>query len=102
MSEVTIRVPKDIKFADLKLSRDADGMVSFDWEPILEICTASNVDPEIMRSGPEDNVAGLIIAWYQASRSAGEPANAVADDLISEAQLEDQHGGGISYPPGRA
>jgi hypothetical protein len=45
-------------------------------------------------------VAGLIIQWYAIARENGEPPDAIADDLIQEAMLEDKHGGGISHKPG--
>ena len=96
MSAVTIMIPDGLRFADLRLARDPSG------HPVELICAASGIDIEVFRSGPEDNVAGLLIAWYVAARSAGEPPDPVQDDLIAEVLLENTHGGGISHPPGRA
>lgn len=97
-----IRIPDGVRFADLALTRDPDGAVSFDWRPIEAICAASGLDIALFRDQHEDNVAGLLVAWYAAARAAGEPPDPVQEDLIEEARLEDQHGGGFSHPPGTA
>jgi hypothetical protein len=99
---VGITIPDDVDFTHLKLARDADGAVSFDWTPIERICNASGVDPAMFRNAPEDNVSSLIVTWYRMHLAAGGTRDPVQDDLIAEAELEDRHGGGLSYPPGRA
>lgn len=97
-----ISIPDTVSFSDLKLARDADGMVSFDWSPVEAICRASNVPVEILRDGPEDNFSGLIVAWYQHHLAAGGARDSVADDLIGEAIIEQQSGQNFSYQPGKA
>lgn len=97
-----ISIPDGIDFADLKLTRDADGHVSFDWTPITRICEASGVAPELFRDGPEDNVAGLIVTWYRHHIDAGGTPDATAEDLLSEVRIEDAAGQGFSLQPGRA
>lgn len=96
-----IQIPSDLDFSSLKLARDADGHVSFDWSPIERICEASDLAPEILKEGPEDNVCGLIVAWYAEHRSQGGQLDPVAEDLLAEAQAEDA-AGSASFPPGRA
>lgn len=102
MQSLTVIIPDELDFSELKLARDPDGMVSFDWAPIERICEASGIDVELFRDMPEDNVSGLITAWYREHRARGGDADPVQEDLIAEAQLEDARGGGISHPPGRA
>lgn len=97
-----ISIPEVLEFSALQLAREADGHVSFDWAPIEAICEASGIDAEIYKNSHEDNVAGLIVGWYQAHIANGGERDAVADDLINEAEIEDQHGGGFSLPLGRA
>lgn len=97
-----VAIPDDVEFADLKLARDADGAVSFDWTPIEHICAASGMPIELLRDGPEDNVGGLIMAWYRAHRDSGGPLDSVAEDLIAEAAAEDAAGQPYSHAPGRA
>lgn len=97
-----ITIPDTVSFSDLKLARDADGMVSFDWLPVELICKASNVPVEILKDGPEDNVSGLIIAWYETHLAGGGQRDPVADDIIGEAIIEQQHGQNYSHQPGRA
>lgn len=67
----------------------------------MRICEASGIDPAITLSD-EDNISGIIVAWYNAHRAAGGDADPVADDLIAECIAEDERGGGFSHPPGRA
>lgn len=97
-----ISIPDGLDFSALKLARDSDGHVSFDWEPINIICAASNINPDVFTSTHEDNIGGLIMTWYRAHIANGGQPDPVAEDLIAEAMLEDEHGGGFSYPPGRA
>lgn len=97
-----VAIPDDLAFSDLHLSRDSDGMVSFDWSVIDRICEASGLAVEMFRDAPEDNVSGLIVGWYQAHRQHGGEADPVAEDLISEVLAEERAGQQISHEPGRA
>ena len=95
-----IAIPDDVSFSSLRLGRDADGTVSFDWAPIERICDASGVAVEVFKDGPEDNVSGLIVSWYQAHRQNGGEPDPVAEDLIAEVLAEDAAGQQISHAPG--
>ena len=97
-----VAIPDDTEFAELRLARDADGAVSFDWAVIERICRANNLPVELLREGPEDNVAGLLIGWYCAHRERGGAADPVAEDLLAEVQAEDAANQAFSYEPGRA
>lgn len=97
-----LAIPDDIDFAALHLARDADGAVSFDWSVIERICRANNLPVELLREGPEDNVAGLLIGWYSSHRAAGGAPDPVADDLLAEVLAEDAAGQFTSHAPGRA
>lgn len=95
-------IPDGLVFSDLKLARDTDGYVSFDWSPVEAICKANGLDVDVFREGPEENVAALILAWYLAQRQRGGALDLVQEDIIEENMLEDGHDGGISYISGRA
>ena len=96
-------IPDGVVFSDLQLARNPDtGDVSFDWAPIEKICAANNIPIEQLRDGHEDNVAGMIVAWYSAHLSAGGAHDPVADDLIAEVRAEDAAGQAYSHQPGRA
>lgn len=97
-----ITIPAGLDFADLKLARDPDGHVSFDWAPIERICEASGIDVALFRESTEDNLAGLVTAWYREHLSRGGARDPVQDDLIAEVEAEDAAGQPYSYPPGRA
>ena len=97
-----VAIPEGLDFADLHLARDADGAVSFDWSVIERICQASGMPVELLREGPEDNVAGLLIGWYCAHLERGGAADPVAEDLLAEVQAEDAAGQAFSHAPGRA
>lgn len=97
-----IRIPSNLEFAELNLSRDSDGHVSFDWAVIEKICDASGVSSAVFKDGPEDNVAALIINWYGEHLKRGGDADPVAEDLFSEVLAEDKAGQLFSYQPGNA
>ena len=96
-----ITLPDGIDFADIKLTRKPTGAISFDWRPIEAICAANSLDIAIFRDQDEDNVAGLIAAWYHAHLAAGGARDSTADDLIAEVMAEDK-AGSPTYTPGRA
>ncbi|WP_395794399.1 hypothetical protein [Aquimonas sp.] len=97
-----IQIPTGMPFSALRLARDADGCVSFDSAVIVRICEASNIDPALFFRSDEGNVAQLIMRWYAAARSDGEPADPIAEDLIGEARIEDARGQHSSLSPGRS
>ena len=99
---VQITVPADLAFSDLRLAREPDGSVSFDWATIARICEASGLPVDVFRVAPEDDVSGLIVFWYQAHRQHGGAADPVAEDLIAEARAEEEAGQTVSHRPGRA
>lgn len=101
--KLTIVIPDDLDFADLKLARDPlTGDVSFDWGPIERICIESGIDVSVFRDQHEDNVSGLIVQWYREHLARGGARDPVQDDLIAETIAEDAHGDGLSHQPGRA
>lgn len=97
-----ITIPDDVSFSDLRLERGPNGAIRFDWAVIERVCAASAVPIELLRDGPEDNVAALIVNWYAAHRQAGGGPDPVAEDLLAEVRAEDAAGQHISYAPGRA
>ena len=97
-----ISIPDDVQFADLKLARDPDGHVSFDWSPIERICAESGIDVDMFRAAPEENTAQLITAWYAEHLRRGGERDPVQDDLIGEMIAEERIGQRVSLPPGRA
>lgn len=98
-----VSIPEGVDFADLRLERNPrTGAIKFDWAPLERICAASGIDIAVLRDGPEDNVAGLIVAWYAEHIARGGARDPVEDELIAEALAEDERGGGLSYPPGSA
>lgn len=97
-----ITIPDNIAFADLQLSRDSDGAVSFRWSVIERICKASGLSVDLVAADPEEHVAALIVAWYQAHRQQGGAPDPVAEDLIAEVEAEECAGQRVSLPPGRA
>lgn len=102
MPELRIQIPADLDFSALRLARDAYGMVSFSWLPIERICAESGIDVAIFRDAPEDNLAALVNAWYAEHIARGGKRDPVQEDFIAETLLEDERGGGFSYPPGAA
>lgn len=79
---VKLVIPAHLRFADLDLTRsETTGSVTFNWEPIEAICQASNQDIAMLMEGPEENVAGLLVIWYELALSRGEPTNQVQEQI---------------------
>lgn len=99
-----ITIPDGVSFEQLKLSRDPVTLsVEFDWAPIEAICAASGVDPAVFKDSHEDNVSGLIHAWYMGHLANGGAPDPVQEQLHAEVEAEDwagevfviSHGGGV-------
>lgn len=98
----TIAIPPGLSFADLKLARDADGMVSFDTSVIARIEAFSGLPEGHFLGRPEDELSDLITQWYMAHLAAGGAPDPVQEDLIGEVRAEDAAGQHASHAPGRA
>jgi hypothetical protein len=100
---VPISIPPDLSFADLKLARDPrTGDVSFDTAVISSIEAASGLPDGYFLGQPEDALAALLTQWYRSHLADGGAPDLVQEDLIAEARLEDERGGGLSHAPGLA
>jgi hypothetical protein len=103
MKELRVTIPDGVEFADLCLSRDVGGgLVRFKMAPIVAICEASALDLDEIVQGEEPLVGLLIAAWYAAHLERGGPPDPVQEDLMEEARLEKEYGGGFEYRPGHA
>ena len=103
MQELRVVIPGGVEFADLCLSRDVeDGLLRFKMAPIAAICEASDLDLDAILQGPRPLVGLLIATWYEAHLARGGAPDPVQEDLLEEARLEMEHGGGFAYPPGHA
>jgi len=93
MPQLKIRLPEDIDFASLRLSRDPlTRQISFESEPIEALCECSGIDADIFLHGPQSNVAGLLAAWYAAHLRNGGQRDPVADQIFIEAITEAHYG----------
>ena len=87
-TKVTICIPDDVSFADLKLARDKGG-ITFDMAPIRRICEASGIDVAMFTETPEDNLSSLIVEWYGRHLKNGGARDLVQDQLLQEILAED-------------
>lgn len=100
MEEITIHIPNGVTFADLELTREADGSLTFNLDVIEEIRVASGLPADAFND--EDDLASLIIGWYHAHLECGGARNEAADELIAEAEAEEAAGQPFSLPRGQA
>ena len=98
---VAIRIPDDLDFADLRLAREPNGRLVFDWL-VVEVGAASDLPLSVFREAREDNVCGLLVAWYGEHLMRGGARDATMDDLIAETLIEGEHDQQVSHRPGRA
>lgn len=75
-------IPDDVTFSDLRLARDANGRLSFNWAPIERICASSGIDVNVPRSS-EDSAAWLITYWYAEHIRRGGARDPVYDNLVA-------------------
>ena len=99
---IRLKIPEDLTFGDLGLSRDPDGSVSFNWAAIERLCAASGLPADQLRDWSEDDISSVIVAWYRVHRQNGGTPDPVAEDIIAEVVAEDRAGQNFSYQPGRA
>jgi len=102
MAQMALRivVPEDLEFGDLQLSRDPTTReVSFAWSAIERLCAASGLETSLFLNSPESLVAGLIVTWYRHHRARGGESDAVAEQLIAEAEAEKVFGA-VHVQPG--
>ena len=99
---VEITIPDDLTFSDLRLAREKNGNVSFDWEVIERICEASGLPVNLFCDELDENVTGLILSWYQVHIQSGGERDPVQDDLIAEVIAEEEAGQKFSLQPGQA
>ena len=100
--KLTLNIPPEISFNDLELKQESDGTLSFSLEPINQLCKANGIDIAIIINENEDNVAGLLVAWYEIHRVNHGLLNDTAERMIQEVLLEDALGQGFSYSEGHA
>jgi hypothetical protein len=82
-------IPEGLDFGALELSRDRrTGDLSFNWEPVEQICVASGLDLDALIEESEENLSELIQAWYEAHLAAGGAADPVQETLLREAEAE--------------
>ena len=99
---VNISIPDDLNFKDLKLGIEADGSYSFDLKVIERICKESNLPLSMITDAPEDNVASLIIRWYELHLQHGGEPDPVMAHSLDEVLAEEKAGQSFSYPAGQA
>jgi hypothetical protein len=81
-----LEVPDDLDFGLLKLSRDQDGSIAFETDPVRCIAVKNGLDPAIFEA--EDNAAELFIGWYVVHRKRGGAEDAVMEQILAEIKAE--------------
>ena len=99
---IPIRIPADLPFSALGLTRTPSGEMEFDWEPIRQICEASGIPVETFTESDEAHVVDLLVQWYRHHLAAGGEPDPTMADIIAETAIEDAHGQHVSHQPGRA
>lgn len=100
--ELVIRIPDGLSFADLQLRMGEDRRVYFNWEVIDQLCQASNLDPEVFRSSPPENVGNLISYWYAVHLINGGAHDPIQERALSYTETLDWGDRQNEFPPGNA
>lgn len=99
---VSIAIPDDLNFSDLKLSIEPGGSFSFDICVIERICRESKIPVSMLIDTPEANVVSLIMRWYELHLQNGGEPDPVMAHSFNEVMEEEKAGQPFSYPPGMA
>jgi len=83
MAYTQIRIPSNLNFGKLNLSRDpVTGDIEFDAAAIRNICDDNNI------TMTEDTITAIMVAWYRHHRQAGGEADTVMERLLAEMDAE--------------
>ena len=84
-----LMIPPELDFSALELALDPiSGDISFNWEPLDQICAASGLDLDALMEESEDALSELITAWYEAHLAAGGAPDEVQEYLLQQAEDE--------------
>lgn len=84
-----IAIPPDLPFEALKLDRDpTTGDIIYDLDVIKKIEEFSNLPRGFFTNTHEDNLSGLLIAWYGEHIKAGGRGDPVMSILLEEIMVE--------------
>ena len=96
MPLMNVCIPENIRFSDLRLARDADGMVSTTSGPRIDaICKGEAPDRPGFSGNAGGQWAALINEWYRRHRRR-QGRWTTQEEMIAEALAEDAFGGGFS------
>lgn len=78
-----IRIPADLQFSALRLTRDAaTGDIEFDVDVLRDICDDNDLPFN------EEITTSLLAAWYQHHRANGGEIDRVMEQIIAEIEAE--------------
>ena len=78
----SIGVPGDVFFADLHLTRTADGPIAMAWAPLKAVCKQSGISIVYLKSSPA-LIAAVLASWYRIARMGGQPVDAVGEAILA-------------------
>lgn len=82
-----IIIPDNLSFSDLELSRDQNGLVSFNSQVIEQVCDFNELNCRMLFELDENAAIRLIVMWYAQHLAAGGAIHVVAEDLITKMEL---------------
>lgn len=84
-----VGIPHGIEFDALQLARDAQtGDIHLDMDVLRAVADAN---PGV-RIETEDDICGVLVAWYRAHRAAGGDADQTMEQIAAEVEAEDRIG----------
>jgi hypothetical protein len=86
--------PENHRFSLLELMQDSssDGNIEFDWSLVEDICAASGMEMAEFLDTREHEASTLIHQWYAEHRGRGGIPDAVMEDILTAAEIEEALG----------
>jgi hypothetical protein len=83
---LTLKLPEDYSFADLKIRRCADDAIDLDMDLVKLICNLNGLDFEKVCQNPGPVVTSILTVWYKSHLAEGGEPDALMEELKSQRQ----------------
>ena len=83
-SLLTLKLPEDYSFADLKLRRCEADDIDLDMDLVKLICQLNGLDFEKVCQNPGPVVTSILTIWYKSHLAEGGEPDALMEELRSQ------------------
>ena len=85
-SLLTLKLPEDYSFADLKIRRCEADAIDLDMDLVKLICNLNGLDFEKVCQNPGPVVTTILTVWYKSHLAEGGEPDPLMEELRSQSQ----------------